>query len=843
MIHRQTIRHYLTATCVALALVASPGVFARALDDIRISRIGSETTIEIELECAMRYVSHSSALGATELRIQLALGQDCPTVLRGTPTDLRHPVGARMANVSAIEFDSGVLSQASITVRFTTPLAFQVKQTANAYLLTVMIDTDAPIVPQTVPPAPPPADPAVTRPLPSAQAPARRVRPPPSPAGNLFVIRVAVLTDLKDVNYLALEPFRSQVVYTNEIVVGDRRWAELRLGFFDTEAKAERALEKLGASFESAWITVANTQEQADALTRLFSWPDVADDPAATVATTTGPSATTISEQRATAMLGDARAALLRREFHTSIDIYTELLQAPGGAHRREAREFLGVALEKNGQNAQAMAEYSAYLDEFASGADARRVRQRLAALSVPEQTAAEQAAAITPVDSSVWEVYGGVSQYYLRGVNLAQDDEPEFIAQSALLSQAQFVARHRGKRFDIAGRGNLSYLYDFVEDGADEQGLVSYAYIDIIDTRTEFNARIGRQTQYTGGGPGRFDGAHASYRLLPNVAVNVTTGFPVDSPRFVADPEHYFYGASVDLDNIRDVWDFSVFTNLQTVDGISDRKAFGVETQYHSSRLNLLGLLDYDASYNIINTALGSATWRVGNRLTLYGRLRGGVAPFMTTRNAIIGQPVNTVRELFTTYTEGQIRRLARNRTSNERAASAGFTAALTDRLQLKADFSYLELDGSVASGGVAMFPNTGPQYSYGGHLLGSGFIKPGHVFVVGYRRDEAESVDADTFWFDMRYPVGERLRIQSRLNVSRRIANQNPAGIIEHWIADPVLRLLYTWKQRYRVELELGGRWSNREFPVALAPPLTPENVDESSSYYLQLGYTLDF
>lgn len=792
----------------------------------------------------MRYAGHSSALGGTELRIQLTLGQDCPTVLRATPTDLRHPVGARMANVSGIEFDSGVQNQASITVRFLTPIAFQVKQTANAYMLTVIVDTDAPVVPQTLPQTPEPADTAAAQPSRAARAPARRVRPPPSSAGNLFVIRVAMLAELQEVNYSALEPFRSQFVYTNEIVVGDRSWTELRLGFFETEAAAQQALAELGPSFDSAWITVANTQEQADALNRLLSWPDAAAEPSASVAIAdVSRSAITIPEQRATTMMSEARAALLRREFHTSIDIYTELLQAPGGAHRREAREFLGVALEKSGQTPRAIAEYSAYLDEYSSGADARRVGQRLAALSVPEQVAAEQTAADTAVDTSVWEVYGGASQYYLRGVNLAQDDEPEFIAQSALLSQGQVVAKYHGRRFDIVGRGNLSYLYDFVENGADDQALVSYAYIDIVDTNTEFNTRIGRQTQYTGGGPGRFDGAHASYRIMPNLAINVTAGFPVDSPRFLADSDHYFYGASVDLDNVKDVWDISVFTNLQTVDGISDREAFGAEIQYHSARLNLLGLLDYDASYNIINTALASATWRVGNRLTLYGRLRGGVAPFMTTRNAIIGQAVNTVGELFSTYTEGQIRRLARNRTSNERAASAGFTAALTDRLQLKTDVSYLELDGSVASGGVTMFPNTGPQYSYGGHLLGSGFIKPGHVFIVGYRRDETESVDADTYWFDMRYPVGERLRIQSRLNVSRRITNQDQTGNIEHWIADPVLRVLYTWKRRYRVELELGGRWSNREFPVALAPPLTPGNVEESSSYYLQLGYTLDF
>lgn len=842
-------RQHIAVACALLTLVSSGESSARAFDDIRVSQVGTESTIEIELECAMRYAEHSPAQGGVELRIQLSLGQDCLMALRGLPNELRRPTGSRMAQLAEIEFDKSIRDLATITLRFLAPVAFRIKQTANPYMLTVIVDTSTPVNAQASPPVTHQSAESVVTTAPTKhRQPARQVRTPPARGGDLFVIRVAVLTELGEVDYAALEPFRHKVVYTNEIAVGDRRWAELRLGFFEKEIEARQALMQLSSSFESAWITVANTQEQADANTRLFSWPDTErlSAAAATQVSTVAvdPSATTIPAQRATAMMDEARMALLRRDPATSIDLYTQLLRAPGGTHRREAREFLGVALEKNGQTARAIAAYSTYLDEFPGGSDARRVQQRLAALSVPAQATAAMSGGSDPVrDPSGWEVYGDVSQYYLRGVNLAEDNEPEFVAQSALMSQAQIIARHRGQRFDFVGRGNLSYLYDLVENGSGDQALVSYGYVDITDTKTEFNARVGRQTLHTGGVLGRFDGAHTSYRIRPNLAVNVTAGFPVDSARFRAESEHYFYGASVDLANVFDAWDFSVFSNLQTVDGISDREAFGAETRYHSTRLNLVGLLDYDASYNIINTALATGSWRINNRLSLYGRARGGVSPFLTTRNAIIGQPVNTVRELFSAYTEGQIRRLARNRTADERAASAGLSAALTSRLQLKGDFSYFEYSGSVSSGGVQAFPDSGPQYSYGGQLIGTGFFKVGHVFAVGYRHDEQQAVDADTYWFDMRYPVGERLRIQSRLKVSRRIANQNPAGDIEHWIADPVLRLFYKSTRGFRIELELGGRWSNREFPATLAPPQTPDNVDESSSYYLQLGYTLEF
>jgi hypothetical protein len=364
-----------------------------------------------------------------------------------------------------------------------------------------------------------------------------------------------------------------------------------------------------------------------------------------------------------------------------------------------------------------------------------------------------------------------------------------------------------------------------------------------VIDNKLDLNARLGRQTRHRGGVLGRFDGAHISYGLLSNLAVNVTAGFPVDSPRFRPTFDHYFYGASVELSNFADAWNFGLFTNLQTVDGISDRQAFGADVQYHSSRLNVVGLLDYDASYQVLNNGLITGTWRINDRLTINGRYQGGASPFLTTRNALIGQPVNTIEALLDDYSEGQVRRLARNRTAEIRSGSGGLTADLTERWQINADVSYNEYGSTVASGGVESLPATGPQYLYSGHLLGSSVLKAGDSLILGYRHMQSRDSVFNTIVLDARFPFGDGLRINPRIAVTRRTSDRGVAGEMRQWVANPMLRVLYRWRQRYRIEFEVGGQWSDQEFEDGDLSPLAPDGSIESSAYYLRLGYWVDF
>ncbi len=113
--HRQcAARQQIAATWALLTLFGSGDASARAFDEIRVSQIGTESTIEIELECEMRYAEHSPARGGVELRIQLSLGQDCHNALRGLPNELRRPTGARMAKLAEIEFDKPARNLATV---------------------------------------------------------------------------------------------------------------------------------------------------------------------------------------------------------------------------------------------------------------------------------------------------------------------------------------------------------------------------------------------------------------------------------------------------------------------------------------------------------------------------------------------------------------------------------------------------------------------------------------------------------------------------------------------------------------------------------------------------------
>ena len=94
-----------SAVLISTALFAAESAHARGLEDIRVSRVGARTTIEIELGCAMRYINHGSTLAGAEVRIQMVTAQDCVTTLRGTSNELRRPVAGRLASLREIEFD------------------------------------------------------------------------------------------------------------------------------------------------------------------------------------------------------------------------------------------------------------------------------------------------------------------------------------------------------------------------------------------------------------------------------------------------------------------------------------------------------------------------------------------------------------------------------------------------------------------------------------------------------------------------------------------------------------------------------------------------------------------
>jgi len=72
---------------------------------------------------------------------------------------------------------------------------------------------------------------------------------------------------------------------------------------------------------------------------------------------------------------------MAKKDYSHAIALYTKILAYPNHPYRQDAQEYLGLARERNGQLAQAKAEYEAYLKLYPKGEGADRVRQRLTGL------------------------------------------------------------------------------------------------------------------------------------------------------------------------------------------------------------------------------------------------------------------------------------------------------------------------------------------------------------------------------------------------------------------------------------------------------------------------------
>ncbi len=282
-----------------------------------------------------------------------------------------------------------------------------------------------------------------------------------------------------------------------------------------------------------------------------------------------------------------------------------------------------------------------------------------------------------------------------------------------------------------------------------------------------------------------------------------------------------------------------SAFTQHQFVDGIKDRQAVGGEFLYRGDALSVFSLLDFDVSYNVLNSALVNATWQLDNGWSLSGRVDFGAEPYLTTRNALAGQTVTSVDALLDTFSEGQVRRLARNRTAQSTAISVGMSAPLKERLDLSLDATMRHADATIASGGVVARPDTGTELFLNATMVATSLFFDNDLLLVSVRYDSLQSRDSTHLVIDSRLPVTRSTRVNPRVSVTHHDAI--PTGTTQTIVA-PSVRLMLRWGD-VLFDLEAGGRWSNRELPVFEFDPFTPDGTEELLGGFVNLGYRWEF
>ena len=538
------------------------------------------------------------------------------------------------------------------------------------------------------------------------------------------------------------------------------------------------------------------------------------------------------SDIRVSATLVDARKAILEKDYSLAVRLLDRLRSGEDRDAARRASELMGWAYQQNGQLAQAKRAYELFIDKYQTGDDVDRVRQRLAVMLTAARRVTQQRQVATEQQGG-WssQFYGSFAQrYYLD--EMKPDDGEKSTLRDQLVTDLDFVSRLKKGGTEIKSQFVGSYRHDY-EDANDSEFRPNVASVEVIDRDRGLFAKVGRQNRTTGGVLGRFDGLHAGYELTRDTTVNVVYGLPVlTSAKYRVNDAQDFYGVSVDVADLWEGWDWTGFYIAQDNQGMTDREAAGTELRYFDEKMSLFTLIDYDLHFSELNTFMFLGNWRLSPATQLNLTLDYRKSPILTTTNAIQGQGVENLDELFDIFSDDELKQLALDRSATTKTATASLTHRINRKWQVIGEMTATEFGDMPASGGVEAVEATDVEYFYSTQLVANGLFYDNDTLITGLRYGDATHTETYTFTANWRHTINRNLRINPRLRVDYR-QSKNDDG--DRMVTKPYIRFDYSINRAAKLEMDLGYEiWDET----------TSEGLDNNSDgTFISLGYRMQF
>jgi len=715
--------HCLTRYCAALlvALVAAASATAqpltsgpgRFIDIVEVNDHDDQVDIVVQFTCSLRYLTHQPASEGKELRVQLQPQGDCGVAPGSLIEGELPPVsgGARILEATRIESD--VPGQVTLVFSFRNSERFVLAQGVDPHGLRLRL---------------------IDRARGRGKV---MINEPSGPATSYAVNLESQPSEFPPETVQRARDRLKVPVFVSQAVVDEQTWYRLRAGPFEKQADAERVLNQALADYPRAWLAIgdevtssAGPAETLPAVERIGSDPAL--DPAA-LAT----------------LVADARAAMTARDYTKAIAALTKLQRQPEFPERAAMQELLGLARERSGQLAHAKAEYEEYLRRYPAGEAADRITRRLATLRAAS-LAARTGTGGGGAAATGWTVNGGFAQMYrndgttvsntANGATGVVPNNSQTQQQNALYTDVDLLARRRGERFDVLTRVSAGYAYNFAGSSAtsssDSTKRVSVATIELDDRKWGLLGRFGRQSRNSDGVLGTFDGAFASWQIVPAWAINVTAGYPVEQTNLGIQRARSFWSVAIPYTPPGAHWDASVFFAQQKFEGETDRRGTGFEARLLLPKGSLTALVDYDIYFKSLNAAALLGTLQLPDRWNLSFDAEKRNAPVISLRNSLIGQPVTTLDEMRLVFTNDEIHQLAIDRTAVTSNYSLTATRPLGQRFQFSTTVSATEVGATPASGGVPAQDATGLDLSYQAQIYGSNLWRKGDFNVLSLPR-----------------------------------------------------------------------------------------------------------
>lgn len=647
------------------------------------------------------------------------------------------------------------------------------------------------------------------------------------------------------------DALRGNTLYWRVLKSGSDASYQLCMGFFATRGDAEQARRQLAARFREARVIQVppgepgNLEKASRAAKPAAAAPAPTPAPplpapakSAQAAPPGGPAQTQPAPAgSAEALMAAGRNAIVREDYADAIRAFTQLLALPANSLTRDAQEFLALSYERRGDTVRARAEYESYLKRYPEGEDAARVRQRLATLSAEPQAPPLRAPS---EPQQGWRSFaaGGLSQFYYRG-NSKIDSQPlganaldrttlSLVDQSALITSldvnARFLDDMHENRIVFRDLNTRNFI-----SGQESINRLDSAYYDYKYKPASASARLGRQPGNTAGLPGRFDGALVGYGVSSTTRLNVAAGEPV-VPGFTIDSVQRFYSASAELGPFNQRWSGNAYVFRQTVDGIADRDAVGMEARYFMPQGYFSSTAEYDTLFRHVNVATAQGNWIAPWKTAFNLLLDYRMTPSLQTTSAIIGEATTSIRQLLNTYTEDELRQRARALTAQSAIAYGGFTHPVTSVWQLGANVSVTRISHTDGTNNYPATPGSGYVYTFTAQAIGTGVFAARDVNVFSASRVSADTYTGLAGQITSRFPVGASWTFDAAVLWYGQ-DNQDGSSLQR---VSPVGRASYRWRNSVTLEAEAG---------IEKTAARSAFLQEDTRRYFFSLGYRWDF
>ncbi len=814
--------------------------------------------IHVRMGVPVRYVRHAPAGASDRFEVELTpLAQDRVDLLSERGDEALRAPAAAGSPLREVRYQGGRRREARLELRFTETVRIDVRQGSDLRSLVVTVEKRRP----RRKPAPSPEPAPVPAPVaPEPEPPAMTATPDaPDALRHPYAIQLHAgpaaepLPDVPDGLFSA-----GLQLYEVPLERDGEAWRRLRVGFFADEAEAQAMRDRVATTFHDAWVVRA-TPEERGAAPRAKTHAERATPRADGVGDRQAAPRAAAPETREAAaredtaeilpapsppvpaaplpaedaelvarLLGEGHDALAAGEQERAVQLFTKVLAFPENPSTPEALEWLGLARERKGQLAHAQAEYQAYLERYPEGEGAVRVRQRLDALLTArsEPTPALRPAATTR-RASDFDVFGSVATAYRRDEREARG-LGDFLVDSAFFSDVFVGSRWQSERWDVRGEMSGTHLYDFIDDDTDWRA--NTLFLEALGRGQPWGFGVGRLPGNRAGVIGRMDGVRLSYELQPGWRLGSVAGFPVDPfLQSTPDTDRQLFGLSLETLELVEGVDVELFAIQQWAEGLTDRSAVGAELRYAAEGRFLAGLFDYDLHFGALNTAflIGNLQLRPDTDLNVLLDWRR--LPTLETRNALLGQPDDSLDDLRDRLGVGDLESLAEDRTARSRSASLGLTHRLNERFQVSGDLTLSDLSGTPASGGIEAFEGTGRQLSSYLQVTGTELLLAGDVGTLGLRWVDAREIDVVGLLWSWRSPLWRRFRLNPLLDLEWRSPDRGGR--------------VFTVRPGLRVDMTLGRLTLDAEGHYIWSDGARFPGVEDEQGYTLLLGVRYDY